>query len=519
MNVTFESFVNEPCLDFSIPENREALKAALEQVKGQLGREYPLIIGGERIFTEQKIVSINPGNLDEIVGYVSKADTKIVDRAMQVAWETFETWKRVPPEERAQYLFKAADVLRRRRNEFSAWLIYEAGKNYTEADAEVAEAIDFMEYYGRSIIQISQDDHGLIRISDEDNHMTYIPLGVGAIIPPWNFPLAICTGLTVSAVVAGNTVLLKPASATPIIAYKFVEAMEEAGLPKGVINYIPGSGGEIGDYLSAHPKTRFISFTGSKDVGLRINEIAGRTAEGQIWIKRVNAEMGGKDGVIVDETADLEAAANAIIESAFSFQGQKCSAGSRAIIVESVYDEMVAKIVEKTKALTVGDPKENHPVGPVIDKNAYEKILGYIEIGKKEAKLACGGGKAEGNGYYIQPTVFVDADPKSRIMQEEIFGPVLAVCKAKDWKEAIDIFNNTEYGLTGSYFSNDEERIRYGIENIYCGNLYINRKCTGALVGVHPFGGFNMSGTDSKSGGQDYLKLFMQAKTYTRKLK
>lgn len=348
--------------------------------------------------------------------------------------------------------------------------------------------------------------------------MTYIPLGVGVVIPPWNFPLAICVGMTTAAVVSGNTVLLKPASTTPIIAHKFVALMEEVGLPAGVINFIPGSGAEVGDYLTTHPKTRFISFTGSKEVGLRINRLAAETADGQIWIKRVIAEMGGKDGIVVDETADLDAAAAAIVASAFGFQGQKCSAGSRAIIVESVYDEVVAKVTELTKKLRVGKPEENAPIGPVIDENSMAKILEYIEIGKQEGKLLTGGAKAEGNGFYIEPTVFADVNPDARIMKEEIFGPVLALAKATDWKEGIDIYNNTEYGLTGAYFSQDEERIAYALEHVHCGNLYINRKCTGALVGVHPFGGFNMSGTDSKAGGYDYLLLFTQAKLTSRKL-
>jgi 1-pyrroline-5-carboxylate dehydrogenase len=514
---TLRTFANEPCVDFSTEENRLAMKAALDKVKRELGQTYPLHIGSDKLMTENTILSINPGNIAEAVGRVSMANQELAEKALKAAQETFEVWKHVPAAERAEYLFKAAELLRQRRYEFSAWLIYESGKNYSEADGEVAEAIDFLEYYGRAMIQLDQDDHGLTKIADEDNRLTYIPLGVGVIIPPWNFPLAICVGLTVSAVVTGNTVVLKPASATPVIAYRFVALMEEAGLPAGVINFIPGSSAEIGDFLITHPQTRFISFTGSKEVGLRINRLAAQTAEGQIWIKRVNAEMGGKDGVVVDETADLDAAVAAIVESAFSFQGQKCSAGSRAIIVESIYDQVVEKVVEKTKQLTVGPGTENHPIGPVIDQNAYERIFHYIEIGKGEGRLVLGGKKAAGNGYYIEPTIFVDVPGKARIMQEEIFGPVLAIAKAKDWKEAIDMYNDTEYGLTGSFFSRDAERIDYAVRTMHCGNLYINRKCTGALVGVHPFGGFNMSGTDSKSGSYDYLKLFTQGKLYTKK--
>jgi 1-pyrroline-5-carboxylate dehydrogenase len=274
----------------------------------------------------------------------------------------------------------------------------------------------------------------------------------------------------------------------------------------------------VGDYLTTHPKTRFISFTGSKEVGLRINRLAAETAEGQIWIKRVVAEMGGKDGIVVDETADLDAAAAAIVASAFGFQGQKCSAASRAIVVESVYEQVLDKVAALTKKLEVGLPEENYAAGPVIDKNSYERILEYIEVGKSEGRLVVGGAKAEGNGYYIEPTIFADVDGKSRIMQEEIFGPVLAVAKAKDWKQAIVMYNDTEFGLTGSFFSTNEERIATALEDLHCGNLYINRKCTGALVGVHPFGGFNMSGTDSKAGGFDYLLQFTQAQSSSRKV-
>ncbi|REE81194.1 delta-1-pyrroline-5-carboxylate dehydrogenase [Paenibacillus taihuensis] len=513
-------YANEPFTNFALEENKQALQAAIAKVKSELGRNYPLTIGGNKIETEAKITSINPGNIDEVVGSVSKADQQLAEQAMQAALATFETWKKVPARERAEYLFQAAKLMRERKHEFSALMMVESGKNYVEADVDTAEAIDFLEFYAREAIRLSKVDQTLplTKIPGEDNKVTYIPLGVGVIIPPWNFPLAICVGMTAAAVVSGNTVLLKPASTTPVIAHKFMALMEEVGLPAGVINFIPGSGAEVGDYLTTHPKTRFISFTGSKEVGLRINKLAADTVPGQIWIKRVIAEMGGKDGIVVDETADLEAAAAAIVASAFGFQGQKCSAGSRAIIVESVYDQVAERVVELTKLLQVGPQEENFAAGPVIDKTSYERILNYIEVGKQEGTLLVGGDKAEGNGYYIQPTVFGDVSGKARIMQEEIFGPVLALAKAKDWQEAIAMYNDTEFGLTGSYFSTDEARIAEALETVHCGNLYINRKCTGALVGVHPFGGFNMSGTDSKAGGYDYLLLFTQAKLTSRKM-
>jgi 1-pyrroline-5-carboxylate dehydrogenase len=513
-------FKNEPFTNFSLEENKKSMSAALAKVKTELGRKYPLVIGNEKLFTEEQTISINPGNVDEVIGSVSKGNKEFAEKAMQEALKTFETWKKVAPAQRAEYLFKAADLMRQRKHEFSSYLVYESGKNWAEADADTAEAIDFMEFYAREMIRLSETSihQPLVKIEGEDNQISYIPLGVGIIISPFNFPLAIMAGTTVAAIVSGNTVILKPADATPVIAAKFVELMEEVGLPSGVLNYMPGDGIDVGEYLVEHPKTRFISFTGSRAVGCRIYERASKVQSGQLWLKRVIAEMGGKDGVVVDETADLDAAAAAIVASAFGFQGQKCSAGSRAIIVESVYDEVVEKVTELTKNLQVGLPEENYAIGPVIDQKSVDKIMGYIEIGKTEGRLLTGGSRADGNGFYIEPTVIANVQPKARIMQEEIFGPVLALAKAADWQEAIEIYNDTDYGLTGAYHSQNDERIQYALENMYCGNLYINKKCTGALVGAHPFGGFNMSGTDSKAGGYDYLLLFTQAKLKSRKI-
>ncbi|MEH7096129.1 L-glutamate gamma-semialdehyde dehydrogenase [Neobacillus vireti] len=513
-------FKNEPFTDFSMEENKQSMYSALAKVKKELGRKYPIVIGSEKVFTEDQTVSINPGNVDEIIGTVSKGSQELAEKAMQVALKTFETWKKVAPVERAEYLFKAADLMRQRKHEFSSYLVYESGKNWVEADADTAEAIDFMEFYAREMIRLSETSihQPLTKIEGEDNQISYIPLGVGIVISPFNFPLAIMAGTTVAAIVSGNTVILKPADATPVIAAKFVELMEEVGLPSGVLNFMPGDGIDVGEYLVEHPKTRFISFTGSRAVGCRIYERASKVQPGQLWLKRVIAEMGGKDGVVVDETADLDAAAAAIVASAYGFQGQKCSAGSRAIIVESVYDQVVEKVVELTANLSIGLPEENFSIGPVIDQKSVDKIMSYIEIGKMEGRLLTGGSRAAGNGFYIEPTIFADVDPKARIMQEEIFGPVLAISKAADWKEAIEIYNDTEYGLTGAYHSKDEERINFALENMHCGNLYINKKCTGALVGAHPFGGFNMSGTNSKAGGYDYLLLFTQAKLKSKKL-
>ncbi|HXZ04006.1 MAG TPA: L-glutamate gamma-semialdehyde dehydrogenase [Ktedonobacteraceae bacterium] len=509
-------FQNQAFTDFSKPENRQAQMEALEKVKHELGQTYPLIIGGEKITNENTFASRNPSQPDQIIGYFSSATAEQVDAAVKSAAATFETWKHVPAEERAGYLFAAADLLKARRFEFNAWMIYEVGKSWPEADGDTAEAIDFMEFYAREMVRLAEDQP-LVKIAGEDNQLVYIPLGVGAVIPPWNFPGAIMAGMTSAAFVSGNTVVLKPASTSPMIAWQFMRILEEIGLPAGVVNFLTGSGSTIGDALIEDPRVRFIAFTGSRDVGLRINELAAKPKKGQRWLKRTILEMGGKDAVVVDETADLDAAAEGIVFSAFGFQGQKCSAGSRAIIVDKVYDQVLKKVIEKTKKLTMGDvTKPETYMGPVVDENAMRKITEYIEIGKQEGRLVTGGGHY-GPGYFIEPTVIADVDPHARIAQEEIFGPVLAVIKARDFEDALHIANDTEYGLTGSLYSKDEKRIEEAKLEYHVGNLYFNRKSTGALVGVHPFGGFNMSGTDSKAGGRDYLLLFTQAKAISTK--
>ncbi|WP_033542098.1 L-glutamate gamma-semialdehyde dehydrogenase [Planococcus sp. CAU13] len=506
-------YKHEPFTDFSIEKNRNDYLEGLKTVEAYLGQDYPLIIGGERVTTEDKIVSFNPANREEIIGRVSKSNKELAEKAMQSADEAFKTWKKVKPEVRADVLFRAAAIIRRRKHEFSALLTKEAGKPWNEADADTAEAIDFLEYYGRQMLRL-KDGMPVESRPGEYNRYDYIPLGVGVVISPWNFAFAIMAGTTVAAMVAGNTVLLKPASSTPVVAYKFIEVLEEAGMPAGVVNYIPGPGSEVGDYLVDHPNTRFISFTGSKEVGLRIAERSAKVNEGQIWMKRLIAEMGGKNTMVVDKEADLELAAQSIVKSAFGFSGQKCSAGSRAVIVEDVYDKVLDRVVELTNQLTIGDPVEqNNYMGPVIDANSYKKIMDYIEIGKGEGRLVAGGDGDDSKGYFVNPTVFADLDPKARVMQEEIFGPVVGLMKAKDFKEAIAIANNTEYGLTGGVITNNREHLEYAREEFHVGNLYFNRGCTGAIVGYQSFGGFNMSGTDSKAGGPDYIVLHMQAKT------
>ncbi|NGP44482.1 L-glutamate gamma-semialdehyde dehydrogenase [Bacillaceae bacterium SIJ1] len=506
-------YTHEPFTNFTKDENRQDMLRALEKVEQDLGKDYPLIIGGERITTEEKLISVNPANKDEVIGYVSKADQDLAEKAMQVADETFTTWRKSDPQFRADLLFRAAAIIRRRKHEFTAHLIKEGGKPWKEADGDTAEAIDFLEYYGRQILELKDG----IKVNSrpiEHNQFHYIPLGVGVVISPWNFLFAIMAGTTAAAMVSGNTVLLKPASATPVIAYKFMEVLEEAGLPAGVINFIPGSGKEVGDYLVDHPRTRFVSFTGSREVGTRIFERAAVVQEGQKWLKRTIIEMGGKDTIVVDSEADLELAAQSIVQSAFGFSGQKCSACSRAVIHEDVYDEVKDRVIELTKALTVGDPKNDaNDMGPVIDQAAYDKIMSYIDIGKKEGELLTGGEGDDSNGWFIQPTVFADVDPQAQIMQEEIFGPVVGLTKAKDFTEAIEIANNTDYGLTGAVITNNRAHLEQAREDFHVGNLYFNRGCTAAIVGYQPFGGFNMSGTDSKAGGPDYLIHHMQGKT------
>jgi len=509
------AYKHEPFTDFSVEENRRQMEEALKNIEKDLGKEYPLIINGERITTEEKIISVNPANKEEVIGHVSKANQELAEKAMQVADETFETWRKSDPKLRADILFRAAAIVRRRKHEFSAHLIKEGGKPWNEADADTAEAIDFMEYYARQMLKL-KDGIPVESRPIERNQFHYIPLGVGVVISPWNFLFAIMAGTTVAAMVTGNTVLLKPASATPVIAYKFMEVLEEAGLPKGVINFIPGSGSEVGDYLVDHPRTRFVSFTGSREVGTRIFERAGVVHEdkGQKWLKRTIIEMGGKDTIVVDKEADLELAAQSIVKSAFGFSGQKCSACSRAVIHEDVYETVKNRVAELTKETTAGDPATNeYFTGPVIDQAAYDKIMSYIEIGKEEGELLAGGDGDDSKGWFINPTVFADVDPKAKIMQEEIFGPVVALTSAKDFDEAIEIANNTDYGLTGAVITNNRENLEKAREDFHVGNLYFNRGCTGAIVGYQPFGGFNMSGTDSKAGGPDYLIQHMQGKT------
>jgi 1-pyrroline-5-carboxylate dehydrogenase len=512
------AFRNEPLTDFSQPANRQKMEKALVDVRAQFGREHDLFVAGRRVKTNDQLRSLNPSRPNEVIGLHHKATTELANQAIEAAYAYFPEWSATPVESRVEMLLRTGEAIRKRKYEFDAWLVFEAGKTWIEADADVSEAIDFCEYYSRQMLRLAKPEP-LVQLSGERDEMIYLPLGVGVVIPPWNFPLAIMVGMTVAALVTGNTVVIKPSSDTPTIGAKFVEALLEGGFPGKSFSMLVGSGSVVGDVLVQHPKTRFVSFTGSRDVGLRINELAAKPQKGQVWIKRVVAEMGGKDAIVVDRESDLDSAVKGVVQSAFGYQGQKCSACSRAIVDQAVYDKFLEKLKAAVSELSVGpsDQPDNY-MGPVINESSKKSILNYIDVGKREGKLLAGGSPGAGDGYFILPTVIADVDSKARIFQEEIFGPVLAVAKARDFEHALELANDTEYGLTGAVYTNNPEKIKKARDRFFVGNLYINRKCTGAMVGAHPFGGFNMSGTDSKSGGPDYLLQFVQAKSIAEKI-
>ncbi len=516
---TRPEYRNETYHDFSKLEADAAQRAALADVRARFGKEYNLLIGGKRVKgAAGTFTSINPANLSETIGTFQMADADQARQALAAAWSAFETWRYVPAQTRADILFKAADIARRRRMEINAWMISEAGKNFLEADADTCEGIDFLEYYANEALRYDQGMKVLDSWGDL-NRTHYIPLGAGVSISPWNFPFAITLGMAAAPIVAGNTVVAKPSPDAPMMAQICAELFEEAGLPDGVFNLLTGDHLEVGETLTTDPSTRFINFTGSLGVGLHINEVAAKTSDKTRFIKRVFAELGGKNAVVVDESADLEAAATGIVQAAFGFQGQKCSAASRVVAHTKIYDTLLAKVVEKTNALSIGDPKDNHSAGPVVNQKAVDKIMGYIEIGKTEGRLVRGGTRAAAatEGYYIEPTIFADVAPDARIAQEEIFGPVTAFIRAENLDEAFRIANGTKFGLTGGFFSQNPAAVERAMREFHVGNLYVNRKNTGALVGAQPFGGFNLSGTDSKAGGADSLLCFLQAKSITER--
>jgi 1-pyrroline-5-carboxylate dehydrogenase len=519
LRIPLSPFSNEPATDFSRAENARRMREALVKVRAELGREYDMVIGNRLVKTEHKIKSVNPAHPSQLVGITQEAGREHADMAVQAAAAAFQSWKTAPVRQRVELVTNVAAILRERKFEYAAWMVYEVGKNWAEADADIAETIDFAEYYARQAMRLSEVEPD-VQLPGERDRFMYIPLGVGAVIPPWNFPSAIMAGMTLASIVSGNTVVLKPSHDSTIIAAKFFEALQEAGMPDGVVNFCPGSGSTFGSALVEHPQVRFIAFTGSKEVGLDINQRAAVPRPGQKWIKRTVLEMGGKDSIIVDADANLDAAVEGVAQSAFGFSGQKCSACSRAIVDEKIYDVFLERLKTRVQNITVGDPVDNKAMGPVVSEKQMNKILSYIEIGRKEGRVITGGGRASeaGDGYYIQPTVIADIAPNARIAQEEIFGPVLAVIKARNFDDALEIANNTEFGLTGAVYSTSREKLERARTEFHAGNLYFNRKCTGAIVGAHPFGGFNMSGTDSKAGGPDYLLLFTQAKSVAEKL-
>ncbi len=518
VTVTLPEFKNESLTDFSRPEERTAFETALARVESQLGAEYPLVIDGQSRTTGEWIDSLNPSHHGEVVGRVAKAGTAEAEEARDAAERAFVHWSRVPGAERARVGLRAAAILRRRRHELSALMVLEVGKNWIEADADTAEAIDFLEYYARHAMRLDEPQPVTPAIHAE-SELRYLPMGVGLAISPWNFPLAIAMGLVSSAVLTGNTVVLKPSSLTPIIAARIVEVFEEAGLPDGVLNFVPGPGNSVGDYLVAHPRVRFVNFTGSREVGVHIYGAAARVPAGQIWLKRVIAEMGGKNAIIVDSSGDVDLAVPNIVASAFGFQGQKCSACSRVIADASVYEEVVERVAQGAEALRVGPAKDFATnVGPLADASQFRKVTEYIRTGRQQGRLVAGGEADDSVGYFVHPTVFADVPPDASLMQEEIFGPVVGITKAQDFEEALAIANGAEYGLTGGVFARDPDKLTRARAEFQVGNLYLNRKITGALVGVEPFGGFKMSGTDAKAGGPDYLKYFLEAKVISERM-
>ena len=510
------AFINEPLTDFSVEANRVAMKAALDQVRAEFGRTYPIVIDNKPLPVTKTLDRENPSRKSELIGKVAMANVEQAKLAVKSCLTAFDTWRDTSVETRAKLLRDVAEQFRKRRFELSAWIVFETGKPWRESDADVAEAIDFCEYYAVEMLKLGATQHR--DVPGEDNRYFYEPRGVSVIIAPWNFPLAILAGMATAAIVSGNTVILKPAEQSGIIGAKLMECLQAAGVPPGVANFLPGDGEEIGPTLVQHPDVALIAFTGSLKVALLINEQASKTPGGQNFVKKVIAEMGGKNAVIVDSDADLDEAVKGVVDSAFGFGGQKCSAGSRAIVLDGIYDQFLNRLVEATKSLAVkaaDDP--GCSLGPVIDAEARARILKFIEAGKKEAKLAhqTDLGALMEQGHFIPPTIFANVPENAGIAQEEIFGPVLSVIRAKDLDDALRIANGTRYALTGGCYSRSPSHLEKVKRKFRVGNLYINRKCTGALVDRQPFGGFKLSGIGSKAGGPDYLLQFVLPRTIT----
>ena len=513
-----DTYQNAPLVNFAYEENQERMRSAIEHMRGQLGQKYPIVINGEKIWTDTTIASINPSDPDHVVGHVAEAGIPEAERAVSVARETFDKWSRTSLESRCRLLERAADIMNRRRYELSALEVFEVGKAWAEADGDIREAMDFCLFYAQQMRLIGRP-RLTQHVLGEESYQHYWPRGVAFVIAPWNFPLAILTGMATAALVTGNTVIIKPAEQSAVIGSMLMEIFEEAGVPRGVLNFLPGKGSVIGQHLVDHKDVDLIAFTGSREVGLRIWKSAGETREGQRELKRVICEMGGKNAVIIDSDADLDEAIIDTIYSAFGYQGQKCSACSRLIILEDIYPRAIERLLNAAASLHVGNPEDpSVTVGPVIDGKAHQNILNYIEIGKQEARLAFQRADVPTKGFFIPPTIFTNVSPQTKIACEEIFGPVLSVIKVRDLDEAFEVANSTDYALTAGFFSRSPANIERAKAEICAGNVYINRSCTGAVVGRHPFGGFKMSGGGTKAGGSDYLLQFTVPRVVTENI-
>ena len=513
-----DTYENAPLVNFVYEQNQDRMREALAHVRTQLGQKYPLVINGEKVWTEKTIASINPSSPEDVVGHVAEAGIPEAERAVKAARDAFEKWSRTSFETRCRLLERAADIMHRRRFELSALEVFEVGKAWAEADGDIREAMDFCRFYAHQMRLIGRP-RLTQHVLGEESYQHYWPRGVALIIAPWNFPMAILCGMTTAALVTGNTVIMKPAEQSAVIGAMLMEIFEEAGVPPGVLNYLPGKGSVMGAHLVDHKDVDLIAFTGSREVGLRIWESAGKTREGQRELKRVICEMGGKNAVIIDADADLDEAIVDTIYSAFGYQGQKCSACSRLIILEEIYPRAIERLLNAAASLRVGNPEEpGITVGPVIDGTAHKRILEYIDIGKNESRLAFQRADVPQKGFFIPPTIFTNVSPKTRIACEEIFGPVLSVMKARDLDEAFEIANSTEFALTAGFFSRSPANIERAKAEIVAGNVYVNRSCTGAVVGRHPFGGFKMSGGGTKAGGADYLLQFVVPRVVTENI-
>lgn len=511
---TVDVFGNEPSTDFSKAEKREAMRRSLKAVRKELNKRYPIVVGGREIWTETEICSVDPARPTEVVGRVCSAGEEHAEAAVEEARKAWRQWKRVPAEQRAQYLFNAAKNMRADRLHLAALEVYEVGKTWKEADSDVAEAIDFLEYYGREMIRLGTP-RVLGTYPGEENLYLYESMGVGVVISPWNFPLAIATGMVSAGLVTGNCVMLKPSSLSPVLGWKLFETFRQVGLPPGVLQFLPGAGAAMGERLASHPGVDFVAFTGSKEVGQRLIRLGAETREDQRHVKRVIAEMGGKNAIIVDETADLDAAVKGVLESALSFQGQKCSACSRVIVVGEAFDEFCTRLKDAMESITIGSPDDPHTLmGPVVDEGAVTRIRNFVEIGRREGHVLLER-KVDGAGYYVGPVIVTHVSPSSALAQEEIFGPLVVIMQAQNIDAALELANGTPFALTGGLFSRSPANIRKVEDQFRVGNLYINRKITGALVGRQPFGGFGMSGVGSKAGGPDYLLQFTHTRSIT----